>query len=443
MSQAMHKTMLATFSLLLTCSSMKAKEKNDFDVFEKWMKIQRIYPDKNISHFKNQLNDSFVSTFKSRYEENFTTLNKMTPFFEALTNNQINGNGYQLRYPLNAEMKNCLDLLYDTLEQNPAAFINLLKNNNFATLQINKEELEHHYDHTIEKYKAFLRLLFAHRNQYQEDIYLFAAANRLVEYCFSDATFPHYQSMMMNQKNYPIARFLHTTIWSQLVGLGWKHWHEDCLNNLKRKADEGCTLTYIAGGTDVYQFLKKGIYSIDVIDPFLPSQERYYSENWEWFIKSPEGDDGGIGDQVNCTFDNKRITLKRTLFTEGDAFYSKLSSDKVLEIKKSITLWSVLNADTDEILGTIKFDRRPVNQADFANDPKKVIVSSYDEIICAISSDMLKGWGIDPDKIADSTEIFIKQLRKPFTKDMLKNIRIATLMNVSDLKFIDFASDAC
>lgn len=55
--------------------------------------------------------------------------------------------------------------------------------------------------------------------------------------------------------------------------------------------------------------------------------------------------------------------------------------------------------------------------------------------------EILEGWGIDPSKLDDEYQIFVKQLRKPIGKEELQNIRIATLINVADVKFISFASD--
>ena len=429
-----------TMGTLLLASSVYGETKQDFEVFRKWKEIQHVIPERTITDFSLYLDDTFLERFKEKYEESFVLLNKLSPFLKTITAGQISEQGYQLKQPFNQAMKNMFVALYQVLENDPVTFIEFLKTHNFASSEINREEAELHFDYTIEKYKALTRLLFTHQDSYQEDIYLFALANRLVEYFFQAKTFPHYQDLLVNQKHHPIVRFLHTTVWYNLIGGGWKHWHKNCLDALKQKADQGSTVTYIAGGNDVYQLLKKGIYSIHIIDPFLSTQAPYYADGWDWFIRSAESN-GGIGDTIPCTFDDTRIVLKRTKFVEGESFYQKLKNDKILELKKSVTQWTVFSSETQAPLGIITIDRRCTNQEDFSKKENKVLLLSYDELIYAISPELLNGWNIDIDKIEDSAHIYIKQFRNSLTKEMLKNMRIALLINLSDLKFIHFASD--
>jgi hypothetical protein len=416
-----------------------AVHKTSREVFKKWNKWQEVYGDVNFSELKKDINDSFLTQFRKIYENNFALLCPLTPFLKVFTNGQINENGYQLKLPIDAEFVNKVAVVYDLFETSMPGFIDYLKQSNFATALINGEEIKTHYDLVINKYKAFVQLLVPHLEGYIQAQALFGLANRLFEYCFESKTFNHYQELLQNAANYPIARFLNAAIWYHMVGDGWKHWHQNCLDAVKERADKGCETIYIAGGTDIYQLLRHGVYNIRVIDPFLPTQVRYYSEGWLWLIKGA-GDDGGLGDSVSLSFEKRHIVMKREAYSESDKFFVKGSNNQVLELKKSVTVWKVYDVKNNP-LGVITFERRLVDQSDFAALANRTLLFSYDEAVCISSPDMLNGWGIDPTKLSDDVIIYIKQLRKPLTKDVLCNMRVISMMNLADLKFINLASD--
>lgn len=416
-----------------------AVHKTSREVFKKWSKWQEVYSDANFSEFKKDINDAYLKQFRTLYENNFALLYQLTPFFNVFTNGQINENGYQLKLPIDPEFANRIAATYDLFETNVPGFIDYLKQSRFSTALINTEETKTHYDLVINKYKALLRLFVPHLEGYMQDQALFGLANRLFEYCFEAKTFNHYQELLLNAANYPIARFLNAVIWYHLVGDGWKHWHQNCLDAIKERADKGAEVLYIAGGTDVYQLLRQGIYNVRVVDPFLPTQVRYYSEGWLWLVKGA-GDDGGLGDSVSLSFEKRHLVMKRESYTEGDKFSVKGSNNQILDLKKSVTVWKVYDTKNN-LLGTITFERRLVDQNDFVASANKAILFSYDEAVCVSSPDMLNGWGIDPTKLPDDIIIYIKQLRKPLTKDVLCNMRVISMMNLADLKFINLASD--
>ncbi len=416
-----------------------AVHKKSSEVFKKWHKVQDVYSDVNFSDYKTAVNDSFLIKFRKNYENNFALLQQLTPFLHTFTNGQINANGYQLSVPIDKELAANFAAIYDLFQADMPRFIDCLKQGHFASTLMNDEEAKANYDIIINKYKAFTQLLVPHFDGYLKAQALFGFAGRLFEYCFEPKTFDHYQELLLNAENYPIARFLNSAIWHHLVGDGWKHWHQNCLDAIKECSDKGCEVVYIAGGTDIYQLLRNGTYNIRVIDPFLPTQVRYYSEGWLWLIKGA-GDNGGLGDVVSLSFEKRHITLKREIYSEGEKFFVKGSNNQVLELKKSVTVWKVYDTN-NKTLGTITFERRLVDQSDFANVTNKVILLSYDEAVCISSPDMLNGWGIDPTSLPDDLPIYIKQLRKPINKDVLCNMRIISMMNLADLKFINLASD--
>ena len=411
--------------------------RNEYDVFKKWIKCQRVYGDRDLSALSENLNDEFLDLFKNRYEQGIAFLGETSPYLKTLTNGKINEIGYSLKPPMSNEMKENLARVYKSIDKTPALFIESLKTSGFASEKINEEEesKSKNFNETIEKYKALTRAIFAQKNTFSEDECLFAFANRMFEYCFEPATFPHYREILLEHSFAPISRFLQGIIWYYLIGDGWKHWHKNTLESIKQKHDDGHEIVYIAGGNDLLQLLKNGIYNIRVVDPFLPPQARYYSKGWEWLIK------GKKNDEITCDFSDKRIVLRRTSIEDGEDFWARLSSDKFIELKKCETKWTIYEADNNKEVGTLTFDRRCVTQKDMELKEKKVLLASYDELIYQALPNMLDGWGIDTKKISPEQKIYVKQFRKPIDVNVLNNMKVAALINFAHLRFINFASD--
>lgn len=410
-------------------------------VFEKWLKVQRVYQDRPITDMCTLLDHGYAERFRSYYEENFALLKPLTDFLQQMTHQQVNDLGYQLQSTLPPAFSQTINDMYQNLEYNPQLFVDYLKNNMFSSPDVNKLEKMLSTDTTVNKHKALCHLLFKQDGAFEEDEFLVAFANRLLEYCFNNETFQNYQSLLNNYEHYPLVRFLHSALWSNLVGdASWAHWHKNSLDTLTHDAQAGKRIIYPAGGADLYMLLQNGVYDITIVDPLLPSQERYYAEGWDWLIRNQQAN-GGIGDQIEFCPPAQRLTLTRTSFTEGDAFNAKLSTGKTVTLKKSITVWTVTDGNKNNVLGTIIMDRRFTNQHDFVYKPNATIVMSYDELIYAVAPELLDGWGINPDLLEDQQNIVVKQLRKPMTKSMLKNMRIATALNFTNVKFINFASD--
>lgn len=411
-----------------------------YETFKKWLKVQEVYQDRDISALSATIDDNFLMRFKDCYEGHYAHLHKLLPFLSTLTDGSINEKGYQLRTPISQVTQQLFIDLYEALELNSIEFVELLRDYGLASRSINHDDVQDGHEATLEKYKILLQLLFSQEDSFQENELLHAVANRLFEYSFSEETFPHYQRLLIDDASAPLVRFLHAIQWYHLVGCGWKHWHRSCLDQLKEEARQGKCIRYIAGGNDLLQLLRNKIYNITVVDPFLPTQDRYYAKNWAWLLRGDQAD-GGLGDVLKCSFDESNILLKRVAYKEGEPFQAKLSTGKVIELKKIQTIWDVLDAHTQEKLGTVEFQRRFAQQDDFALDSQVALLMSYDEMIYVALPDMLDGWGIDPNVLDRNQKIFIKQLRKPVSKLELQHIRIASLANSTDLKFINFASD--
>jgi hypothetical protein len=195
--------------------------------------------------------------------------------------------------------------------------------------------------------------------------------------------------------------------------VGWQHWHVDTLQALKKEADAGKEILYIAGGTDIYQLFKSGIYNIRIIDPMLPTQPKYYSDGWEWFIN---------GDEATFSCGKKKLRMKRAGYKKiGGSFSLTLSNDKKVKIDKSITTWHLL--DGKKKLGEIVFERRLTDQKDFKVKKKQAILLSSNELYFIAAPKESDGWGIDPRKFDEKIKIYIKQLQKPVNKAIVCNMR--------------------
>jgi len=191
---------------------------------------------------------------------------------------------------------------------------------------------------------------------------------------------------------------------------------------LRKKADAGKEVVYIAGGTDVYQLIKHGIYNIRVIDPLLPSQPKYYSNNWEWFVKG-KGPRFGVGDKFVINLEHKYISMERVDYERtGESISIKLSTNKNIRIEQSVTTWNLYDEKKNK-LGQVVFERRLTDQEDFVTDEKKELLISFNELYFVAAPVDNDGWGIIPGEFDDSMQIYVKQLRKPVNKEIVCNLR--------------------
>jgi len=421
--------------ILFIASTAKATTKHETEVFGKWLAWQQVYHDQTISNLKNNLSDSFIKIFKNHYEKNIIALKPLVSLLGIITNDSIGPDHFSLKPPLDEKIKSNLGTIYDNIEHNVPAFIDYLIASGMCLPAINAAEQTTPIDVTMEKYKAFARLLFAREDLFEENEYLIAFANRLFEYCYTDATTGHFQKLLTTYELYPLVRFMNTIIWYHLVGDGWKHWHANTIKTLKEKATQGNEIVYIAGGTDFYHLLRNGMYNITIIDPFLPTQAHFYSEGWNFLIA-----EDGIDNEIRFGPSCNSIKMKCVDYKDGESFYSKLSNNQIVSQKKSIITWNIFDPGNKQI-GHVIIHRRPITQDDFASITNKTFVISYDELTYIALPDILNGWGINPTLLPENIEFNVKQLRQPVKRDMLCNIRIASLLNLSDVRFINLGSD--
>lgn len=428
----------AKYSLLIAACGIFSAQAHPvarpaYDVFAKWYDWQAIMPDKDLTTMAQSLHGE---TLKKHYLAGIHNLAEMTPFLDLLTASYINKDGFILRSAVPKEIEQNFALIHKLIQDDMPALVKFLKASPMLTKElISGEQFSNNANQIIDKYSALFQLLFAHQDAAEAQKYLFTAANHFYEYCFQEATFPTFERMLLDPHDQPIARMLYTVIWYNLAGNGWKHWHEDCLKNLKTAADSGKTIKYIAGGSDILQMLNAGIFNIKNIDPELPSQPKYYANGWEFIIRS-EAEDGGIGDQITIPLKNQNVIMVRTGFVlTGETFKARLNTNEIIEIPRSVTTWQIQDEHGTK-LGEYVLDRRFCTQEDFVASENETLLMSFNELYFIGLPSFLNGWQIEPTQLPSDLNIIVKQLRKPVSREMIFNMRIAALLNATDFKFI-------
>ncbi len=415
-------------------------EISDKVVFKRWVDkndpcFQYVFDDINIADFQKNLENALGN----RYVVEFNKLLKKTAKKPYLTKSIIDffclDPFRSDNFELTEKVKERLSNVYTYLESDVNQFVEYIKLHEFSDELINKFECKTNFLTVINKYKNFAQLLFANPDPFLTQNNLFCVANNLFEFCFYSATAPKFEQLLKSSENYPIIRMFYSIMWNYLAGHGWKDWSRSTLSGIRDLTKNGATVVYIAGGTDIYQLLKYGIYNITVIDPVLPSQPNYYSDIWDWLVVN-KSENNGIGDVISYNFGNRRLVMKRTNFDQLGSFKAELSFGKVVDIIQSRTEWTVFD-DSRNKLGKVVFERRFCRQDDFIKSDNRYLLISFNELYYIASNNLKDSWGIDISKLDDNFKMFVKQLRNPVNKDVLCNMQKA---DNSDFSFIKLGS---
>ena len=384
-------------------------KKNASDIFKNSIENQFVFNDLNIESMAQNLNSSNFACLRKEYKKHLSNLQLLIGLIGP---QEISNILLQTKLPSNKILEKQFAHIYSLLQNNIKQFIDYLVNNNFTLFKFNQKDETLPIDKTIEKHKKLISFLFNQKDKYKKIEYLFTVANKFFEFCFQEKTFIIFKKLLSNKSYHPILRFLYSIIWSNLAETGWQHWHVDCIKALASSDKE---IIYLAGGTDIYQLIKNGIYNIRIIDPLLPSQPHYYSSEWKWLIKGQDTT-YNIGDEI--IFDN--IILKRTKYYETDkTFKIHLSTKTTKTIQQSTTIWNIYK--NQKKMGHFIIERRPIQQNDF--DTKNIILMSFNETYFIAATKEYNGWGINPHKLPQNFKMYVKQLKHPITKQILCNMR--------------------
>jgi len=386
-------------------SDNKNKIRKASSFFEKWIIEQYVYDEKLLTLCKSCCREEFGARIAI-----VDPLHR--PFVRMLL-----GGKYLDGEVLFPNTQN-LDELFTLLCRRDSGFVELLKQLSFNSTKLaGKDTYEYEKDkikEIISRYVNLAGILFFSRNFVERNQFNFNLANHFFEYIFSwDGK--SLNPIFKEEKNYSILRFMYSVIHRFLVDDGWIHWSHETFKRLKEKAKEGSSITYIAGGCDIYQLVTNGIYNVTIIDPFIPSQkELYYVNNALWFV------DGAIGDEL--VFDNienqKVIIMRRNIHASFNKDSSiKTSKDGAIRIPKTTTIWGLYNYKGEKI-GDITFQRRLCTQEDFNNT---VVLMSLNEALLAFSPKSVDGWEMQTSKLPSDFCLHVKQLHGPIGTLELKN----------------------
>lgn len=427
-------TVLAVVSL----ESLIAEHRGIEQIFNRWIDVnssyfQHTFRDVDIATMAQDLDAERRKLFNERFFAYHDKINSFGKFFVktgthpslAMTLQENN------EFPLVAKRE--LTTIFKLLQNNIAGFVAYLKKCGFESEELNKKEAATYFNDVIEQHKGLMSVLFARADSVLENEYLFTVANHFFEFCFLSPTWKTFNVLLRTSQDYPIVRLLYSTIWYNLAGNGWKEWHYNTLQALQKKClQPGTYVTYIAGGSDLYQLLNHEIYTINIIDPMLPSQPQYYSEGWAWLIRG-NGDDGGINDELTVNTSHKKLVLKRVAYQEHGSFTATLSTNEVKEIPQSVTTWNVYDQEAGQKLGAVTFDRRFCRQSDFNHKPGQFLLMSFNELYFATTTEP-DNWGINPELFPKDFTLFVKQLRRPVTKEIVNHMRQADRSSFSFIK---------
>jgi hypothetical protein len=390
------------------------------NVFDKWLEIQEERVDHNLDMFKGEVDSQFINIFLEKMPESIvpqtTFIFPRSTVFEHLSKEEI------------IHAANHIKKMRGYLENDITSLVDYLVFHKFTSFEISMLEQWEVNNESLSalllKYREFLESI-VHDIEYENKYSILnSIANRFFEYCFYPSTFNHFNTLIKNKENYPVARFLYEIIWYYLARGEWYVWHKNSLFNLKREHDQGKEIVYIAGGNDIFQLISSGIYNIRNIDPLYPTQKKYYSEGWDFLARSA-GANHGIGDTV--VFDDplnkeKNIVMKRIKYEETGLIAAAIEiEDKVVNIPESITVWSIETKDGKK-LGKYTLERRFVEQKDFRATPDKALTVSFNELYFIMTASD-ENWGINPHKFGKNIVLHVKQLRAPINRKVLMNIR--------------------
>lgn len=390
-------------------TSIQTKYASTF--FEHWIKYQHIYEKKSLYQH------SAYRQFGTKALNDI--IKKIDPSYREFVSNLL-GNDFlsgKDKYP----DTNTLNQLLFYLSNKCKEFVKLLTTLSFINQEIEaKNAFEYKKDDlnkSVSRYAKLAKLLFFCSEKTPCEQFNFNLANSCFEYLFYWHK-GNFNPLFEQKENYQILRFMYSIIYRQLIEIGWIHWSKQSLKRLKTASEAGTTITYVAGGCDIYQLVKNGIYNIVVIDPFLPFQEKYYIDDFLWFVE------GTIGDTL--IFDNvdkyKQIIARRNFFTNHHSPITITSPNgKKLTIPKTTTVWILYDYKGNKI-GFITFIRRLCTQNDFKN---KIVLMSLNEALLAFSPKIMNGWSMKARLLSDDFHMYIKQLHNPISKHELENYAYA------------------
>ncbi|AKC83705.1 hypothetical protein IMCC26134_14630 [Verrucomicrobia bacterium IMCC26134] len=376
------------------------------DVFGRWIQWQKILADLPLAKASLAIDDAFWERF---------TLNRCAPhhplgspallfFNEAFTTDRAAA----------------LHELHALFDHDLPGLLEYLKANGLLSPAIDSLEAGLPVGAVIDKYRRFADVIYDFTDPALKAAACFALGNRIFDFCLGAESHEAFRSLLARTEDRPFARLLHSLLWQHLSADGWRDWHLSCLEALRAQSLQGRTVVYPAGGCDFYQLLRHGIYNIEVIDPFLPSQGDYYSEGWSWLISAQT-----LGDCITIPCGDHGLVLRRESHQSLATFEALLSTGETAVLERCKVCWGVYSDMNERRLGTLTLHRRFTETHDFAADESRAVLVSFNELFLFATSRERAGWGLDLDSLDPSRVLHVKQLRAPASIETLCRLRAA------------------
>lgn len=417
------------FLAAISCAPLilVAEVKTADALFKRWFLKdalnQHVYADVTLKNLSQNVNDSYLTQFKNHINKHQKLLEPTFGFLNNRTGWRLHESS-ELNFTFSEKLKKRVGQVCNLLDADVRGFVELVKRKGLIGKLLYNDEAQKAVENVIDKYDNMIGSFILAPSKKILDQRKFAVANRFFEFCFDEKTFPYFKGLQKIDAYNPVVNMLYSVIWKNLVGKGWISWHHETIKYLKQEAAQGKTIVYFAGGNDIYQLVKNGIYSINVIDPMLgDTQSPYYIWDWEWFNKGTDKNNG-IGDQLLFNVGSKKIVMKRERYEIHGSFDAVLSNKKTEKVSQTTTVWGVFEDQgaTKKRVGSISFERRFVTQQDLVPSPKKVYLASFNEGYYAFLPHTEGGWGLDLNSAGNDFKLSIKQLRKPLLPASIKNL---------------------
>lgn len=303
----------------------------------------------------------------------------------------------------------------------------------FTAQEYAQSEARTNYLRVINRYNILLDAVLSCYESKDELIALkMAVGNRLLDMMIDTKSKAAVDDIIADENYHTLMRFIFSVVWQNLSGEGWKWWHQTALKRLAALSTKGTRTVYIGGGCDIHHLIQAGVYNITVIDPMLPSQPKYYVDEWSWFIQG-DGENKGMGDVIS--FDTEGVQLRRSHYQlMPGRFQVTLADGSVKRLRKSVTTWTVEEIKTGKLLGTVVFERRLCGQDDFKQTSSQRLLMSFNELYYVCTANKEDSWGINLSKLSKELVIEVKQARHALTLDQMQ--RLHEIDGSDDFQFI-------
>ena len=387
-------------------------------VFNKWISAQAIREDVSFGSLVDDVTpdstEYFIKQVPPAMRTQLLFMFPRTMRFTDMTSDEI------------GKVATHLKKMAGFLESNIPGFVDYLAANKFTTAEINQADVQDmengRLSDVYQKYRRFLESMMFHGDmKYYSS--LNGIANQFLNTVFTRRPMPIFGTFLTRLKTMRLCSFVRRS--SGIIGTGeWRSWHQNTLDNLKREYDQGKEIVYIAGGSDIYQLLKRGIYRIRNIDPLYPTQTKYYSEGWD-FLAVGKGAGSGIGDRIvfdQDEFSGRKLVMRRISYKRiGTLLENVEIAETNVSIPKSETVWSIEDGDGKR-LGTYTLERRFCTQNDFVTGPGRALLISFNELYFIVTKND-ENWGIKPELFAENFKFHVKQVRAPLSREVIMNMR--------------------